>query len=231
KELGRVIGPAPAHVGDVEEAVDAAEIDEGAVLGDVLDDALDDLPLLEGLQGLGLDLVALLLEKDAARQDDVPALLVELDDLELVGLPDQLVEVADGAKVDLAAREERLHAAANGDREAPLHALADGSFDELVALAGARDLIPDLHLVGLLFRKRDKAVVVLAALDVDVDDVARLDRVLALGVGELAQGDHPLALSADVDDHAVALNGDDRPFDDLPFFAELSTLEAGFEEG
>ncbi len=51
----------------------------------------------------------------------------------------------------------------------------DGAFDELVALARARDLIPDLHLVGLLLRQGDEAVVVLAALDVDVDLVARLD--------------------------------------------------------
>jgi hypothetical protein len=71
----------------VEEAVDAAEVDERAVLGDVLDDALDDLALLEGLQRLGLLLVALALEEDAAGQDDVPALLVELDDLEAVRLP------------------------------------------------------------------------------------------------------------------------------------------------
>jgi len=37
----------PRHVGDVEESVDAAEIDERAEVGDVLDDALSDLVLLE----------------------------------------------------------------------------------------------------------------------------------------------------------------------------------------
>src|SRR5690606_23535293 len=35
-------------------------------------------------------------EEDAAREHDVAALLVELDDLELVGLANQLVEIADG---------------------------------------------------------------------------------------------------------------------------------------
>src|SRR5690606_2573395 len=103
-------------------------------------------------------------------------LLIELDDLELVRLPDQLLEVADGAKVDLRARQEGLDAAANGDGEAALHALADGAFDDLVALARARDLVPHLHLVGLLLREGDQAIVALATLDEDVHPVAGLDR-------------------------------------------------------
>src|SRR5262249_50444883 len=117
EHLGRVLDATPAHVGDVEQAVDAAEVDEGAVLGDVLDDALDDHALGEVLQGAGLHLVALFFEQHAAREHDVTALFVELDDLELVGLPDQLIEVADGAQIDLAAGEERLDATADRDAE------------------------------------------------------------------------------------------------------------------
>ena len=45
--LARVADALVADVGDVEQAVDAAEIDEGAVIGDVLDDAVDDLALGE----------------------------------------------------------------------------------------------------------------------------------------------------------------------------------------
>ena len=191
---------------------------------------LTTLPSLRVSRVLVFMLVALLLEEHAAREHDVAALLVELDDLELVGLPDELVEVADRPEVDLRAGEERLHAAADGDREAALHALADGPFDELVALARGRDLVPDLHLVGLLLGKHDEAVVVLAALDVDVDRVAGLDRGLALRVGELVEGDDALALAADVDDDVVALHGDDRAFDDLAFFAEVAGVDAGFEE-
>ena len=52
EQLGRVVDPAPAHVGDVEQAVDAAEVDERAVLGEVLDDTLDDLAFLELLERL-----------------------------------------------------------------------------------------------------------------------------------------------------------------------------------
>ena len=42
----------PRHVGDVQQAVDAAEVDERAVLGEVLDDALDDRAFLQALEQL-----------------------------------------------------------------------------------------------------------------------------------------------------------------------------------
>ena len=76
----------PRHVGDVQQAVDAAEVDERAVVGEVLDHALDDrafLQLVEQLRALG----AVFLLDDRAARHDVVALLVELDDLELEVLP------------------------------------------------------------------------------------------------------------------------------------------------
>src|SRR2546430_16996707 len=83
---------APGHVGDVQQPVDAAEIDERPEVGDVLDDAfagLIDLELLHQLLALAGPLV---LENDTTRDDDVAAALVELDDLELELLPEQRSE-------------------------------------------------------------------------------------------------------------------------------------------
>src|SRR5262249_36299888 len=93
EHLARVGDAAPRHVRDVEQAVDAAEVDEGAVVGEVLHHTHQHHALLELLEGALLELLALLLQQGAARQDDVPALLVELDDLELELLADELVEV------------------------------------------------------------------------------------------------------------------------------------------
>src|SRR5690606_15710809 len=45
-DLGGVVDTPPGHVGDVQQAVDAAEVDERTVIGDVLDQTLDDLTLL-----------------------------------------------------------------------------------------------------------------------------------------------------------------------------------------
>jgi len=43
QELGWVVDAAPAHVGDVEQAVQTVEIDKGTEIGDVLDRALADI--------------------------------------------------------------------------------------------------------------------------------------------------------------------------------------------
>ena len=100
----------------MEQAVDAAEVDERTVLGDVLDGAGDDHALFEGLAASCAFSSSRSFSRSTRRDEhDVAALLVELDDLELVGLADQLVEVADGPQVDLRAGQERLHAAADGD--------------------------------------------------------------------------------------------------------------------
>src|SRR5207248_2352694 len=141
EHLAGVADASPRHVRDVEETVDATQVDERAVVGEVLDDAGEDRPLLELLEGVLLQLLALLLEEDAAGEHDVAALLVELDDLELVFFADQLVEVPDRAEIDLRSGQECLDADVDG--EAALHPSDDGALDELVAFARGRDLVPD----------------------------------------------------------------------------------------
>ena len=89
-----VVDPAPAHVGDVQQAVDAAEVDERAEVGDVLDGALADLPDLDLLEELLLLLLAGDLDELAAADDDVAPALVDLEDHALDLLIDVVGDVA-----------------------------------------------------------------------------------------------------------------------------------------
>jgi hypothetical protein len=82
EHFGRMVDAAPGHVGDVQQAVDAAEINERTVIGDVLDHAVDNLALFEVLDDFRTLLGAGLFEDGAARHDDVAAALVHLEDLE-----------------------------------------------------------------------------------------------------------------------------------------------------
>src|SRR6202012_795030 len=49
QNLGRMVDATPRDIGDVQQAVDAAEVNERTVIGDVLDDAVDHLTLFEVL--------------------------------------------------------------------------------------------------------------------------------------------------------------------------------------
>src|SRR5229473_507941 len=124
EHLGRVIDPAPGDIGDVQQAVDAAEIDERTVIGDVLDDAVDDLAFLEILHQLLALLGAGLLEHGAPRHHDVATPAIHLEDLERLRHVHQRRHVADRPDVDLAARQEG-DGAVEVDREPALDLVED----------------------------------------------------------------------------------------------------------
>ena len=131
QHVGGMVDALPGDVGDVQQAVDAAQVHEGAVVGDVLDHAIDHLAFGEVLHEFGALLGAGLFHDGAARHHDVAAAAVHLEDLE--GLRDvhQRADVADRADVDLAAGQEG-HGAAEVDGEAALDAAEDDAVDALV---------------------------------------------------------------------------------------------------
>ena len=202
----------PGDVGDVQQAVDAAQIDERAVVGDVLHRAVDHLAFGE----VGDDLVALLgaalLEHGAARHDDVAAAAVHLEDLERLRDVHQRRDVAHRANVDLAARQEG-HGAVEVDGEAALDLVEDDAFDLLALLERLLELDPALFAPRLVARDDRFAERVLDPLEIDLDLVADARRRLAAVIGELLQRDAALGLQADVDQRHVFLDGDDAALD------------------
>ena len=173
EHLARVVDAAPAHVGDVQQAVHALEVDEGAEIGEVLDHALDVVALVDGLEECLALLGALGLDDLAAAEDDVLAVVVDLDDLELVDVTDVFGEVLRRDDVDLRAGQEGLDA--DVDHEAALDDALDLAFDEPAVVEDLDDLVPVLLVGGFLLREDDHALVVLEFLEEDFDLVADLD--------------------------------------------------------
>jgi hypothetical protein len=165
-----------ADVGDVEQAVDAAEIDEGAVIGDVLDHAVDDLALGQRLDQARALLGAGLFEDGAARDDDIAAAAVHLEDLEGLRQVHQRADVADRADVDLAAGQEG-DGAAEVDGEAALDAAEDHALDAVAAVFGL-ELVPGGFAAGAVAAAASLRHGVLDAVDIDFDLVAEVDLVL-----------------------------------------------------
>ena len=206
---------APRHVGDVEQAVDAAEVDERAVIGEVLHRAAEHLALRERIERRLLLLGVLFLDEDLAREDDVAALLVDLDDPHAQLLPLQGVEVADGPHINLGSRQEGAHA--DVDRQSSLDALDDAADDHLAFLVGLLDLVPNFHLLRFFAREHHVALAILGALEQHVDDVVGLRGHLAVLVDELFDRDHAFGFEADVHDHFRGRHLHDAAFHYFPF--------------
>src|SRR5689334_237692 len=227
EHLGRVIDSPPRNVGDVQQAIDAAEVHERAVVGDVLDHAVDDLTLFEVLHQLLALLGAGLFEHGAAGHHDVAAPAIHFENLERLVDVHQRGDVADRPDVDLRARQE-CHRAVEIDGEAALDLVEDDAGDLLVVLEGRLELAPALFAPRLVARQHRLAERILDALQIDFDGVADLDFVAPARALEFLERDAPLSLQADVDDGHVFLNADDGPLDDGPF-RQIAAAEGLFE--
>src|SRR5690606_38158653 len=106
----RVIDAYPAHVGDVEEDVDAAEVDERTEVGDVLHDTLADLALLDFGHQLALESRPFGFDQLAAGDDDVLAGIVDLQDHAADDPTNELADVGRATDVDLAGGEKHVDA-------------------------------------------------------------------------------------------------------------------------
>ena len=186
-----------------------------------------DLAFGERLERRLLLLGVLLLEQRLAREDDVAALLVDLDDAHPELLPLQRVEVANRADVDLRSGQERAHADVHG--EAALDALDDAADDDLPVGVGLLDLVPDLHLLGLLARQHDVAFTIFGTLEQHVDRVARLHGDVAAFVEELVNLDETFGLVADIDDDRGLGHLEHGALDDLAFRHVAEAVVVGLE--
>ena len=206
----------PSDVGDVQQAVDAAQIHERAVIGDVLHGAVDHLAFGQ----VGDDLVALLgaalFQNRAARDHDVAAPAIHLQNLERLRHVHQRRDVAHGADVDLGARQEG-HGAVEVDGEAALDLIEDDAFDLLLLLERLFELDPALLAARLVARDHGLAERVLDALQIDLDLVADARRRLAPVVGEFLERDAAFGLQTDVDQRHVLFDRDDATLDDRTF--------------
>src|SRR5215831_8395020 len=227
EHLGGVLDAPPREVGDMQQAVDAAEIDECAVIGDVLDDALDGGAFLQVReQRLSLGSLAGL-EHGAARHDHVVALPVELDDLELHLLALVGHGVLHRADVDERPREEGADTVGH-DGEPALDLAGDHPLHQRAGFQRLLEIEPGREALGLVARQARLAVSVLERLDRDAHEVAGLDLDLALVVLELLDGNERLGLQPCIYDDVVDVDAHDLGGDDLAgahLFAREAFLE------
>ncbi len=230
QDLAGVRDALPGHVGDVQQAVDAAQVHERAVVGDVLDHAFADFTLLQLRHQFGALLGAGFFQDGAAGDDDVAARAVHLEDRERLLAAHQRADVAHRTDVHLRARQER-RGAAQVDGEAALHAADDGAHDRLVLGEDAFQTGPGFFAAGLVAADHRFAQRVLDTLQEHLDGVADLDGGLAVFVdAEFLDRDAALGLQTHVDDREVLFDRRDAALHHRAF-GEVLAAHALVEKG
>ena len=243
-DLGRVADLlGPAHVGHVQEAVDALlDLDERAVVREVADDALDDRAgrVLLGDGGPGVDLGLLHAERDFL----LVLVDVEHHDLNLVGHVDHLGGVVDPAgPTHLGDVDEALDAGLELHEGAVVHDVDDFALHAGADGIALGDLFPRV-LLQLFEAERDLLPVAVDVEHLDLDflvDLQHLAGVLDAIPGHVRDVQQPVdpaqvheaAEVGDVLDHALAYLADRDLFQKLGFLLGpflLDELAAGDDD-
>src|SRR6185312_3591647 len=186
---------APAHVGDVQQAIDSAEVDESAVIGEILNGAGEDGVFAEVLHGGGALVVEFVLEDFLAADDDIASFFVELDDSDIQLLAEVAVEIAHGADFKLRAGQKCLDA--DVDSQPAFHSAYDSALDGSLFISCFFNGIPDAKPLRALVADQVAALGFLA-LDHDLNNVAGIELDGAGMIGDLIEWDEPLRLQADI---------------------------------
>ena len=218
--LGRMINASPAHIGDVQQAIDSAEIDKRSKIGNVLDDALPQVALTDFRHQRLLHLVAFIFDQLAPRHDDVTPGFVDFQNRTFDFLTNVFADVRRPSNIDLTGRQE--HVDADIDQQTALDFADDRAFDHVAFIVSCDHLFPFANAIGFAFGKQNQPDRILKFLQQHLDSLAGIGQVVV--IAPVVARNDPFALVADVDKHFVVVDPDHRAFNDFIDVKCLGTL-------
>ena len=231
-DLARVVDVLPGQLGHVHQAVYPAQVHERAEVDDGGHHALADLAALQRVEEVLPHLGLGLLQPGPAGQHHVVAVLVQLDDLGF-DLPAHVgLQVTNPAHLDQRGRQEA--AQPDVQDQAALDHLDDGAGDHAVVVLDLLDRAPGPLVLRALLGQDEAAFLVLLLQDKGFDVVGDLDHVVRVHIvldRQLAGGDDPFRLVADVEQDLVSVDLDDGALHDVAVVEVLDGLVDRGEEG
>ena len=229
QSFGRMVDATPRDIGDMQQTIDTAEIDERAVIGDVLDHAFENLAFLE----VGEKLVALLgpgfFQNGAARNHYIAAASIHFEDLERLRRAHERADITDRTDIDLAAGQE-CDGAGKIDRKAAFDAAEDCAADTFGFLKRDFQKSPCLFTAGALTAEDSLTVLVFHPLQIDVDDIADLDLRGLARHAEFLERNAPFGFQTDLDQYVIAVDRKNRSLDDGTF-CQVAVAKAFLQQG
>ncbi len=208
----------PAHIGDVQQTIDTAQVDERTEVGDVLDDTFAELANFQFRQQMFAIFFALLFDQRTTADDDIATGFVDLEHFALNDAADKVGDVVRPADIHLAGWQEDGHA--DVDQQTTFDLASNGTGDDLAFFDGPNCFFPLNDLLSFALAEADHAVNIVGRaqfvfhlFDQHLDDAA--DDGLFIGLGPFAAIDSPFALETNVDYDEVFGNFHDLAVNDL----------------
>ena len=195
--FGWVVDAPPGDVGDMQQAIHAAEVHEGAVIGDVLHDTIQDHAFLEALDQLAPLFGAGFFQNGAAGDNDIAPRAIHFQDLEGLRIAHQRHHITHRADIHLRARQEgnrpaKIHG------EATLHTAEDHAIHANAGLVGFFESRPGFLAPRLLARQHDGTIAIFITLDEKLINIAGLHFGLLARGGKFLERDAAFAFQADI---------------------------------
>ncbi len=217
EDLLGILDAAPAHLGNVQQSVCTAQIDESTEICDILDSTLDCIAGVDGLEELTLHFLALCNEKLLAVTNISAPVRIVLGDHELNILSEILAQVSLISIGDKACRDEYSDFLNNNAQTAGKDLCDLGSENFLVVVRFLNALVAAVCREALV-GKDDLAVSVIHFQNLDfkfvayVQDFCEINRMI---VRVLIPGENAVGLCADIQDRLIGLDVDDLSLDYL----------------
>ena len=202
---------APGHIGDVEQAIHAIEIDERAEVGEIFYCAGHPVADVHAFHEFLPLFAALLLDDLASAEHDVFPAGVDLNDLKIVRVPNELLQIFWRNDVDLRCRQKRLHTDVH--HQTAFHHRFYLAFNQAITLENMHNFVPVLAVSGFFLREHDHALVVFEPLEQHVHFVAHFERI---DIIKFRSRNDALGFVSDVNQHLARANFKYASLDDAP---------------
>ena len=178
-DISGSLDPVPAQLGNVNHAINTANIHESAVRSQRLDNAMILLAVLNLSPDLLLSGLTGLRSNSADGADNTATSAVNLGNLHLYGLTNHASHIAALGNARLGSRNEHADAL-NISNQAALVFLGDGAFHGGLVLHPGSHVVPNLQTIQLLLGQLNSAFLVVHTNNEYFDLVANLQDILGL---------------------------------------------------
>ena len=221
----RIADTAPSHVGDVQQAIDTAEVDECAEVCDILDHTLANLIGFDFWEQLFLEVFALIFKQFTPADDDIATGFINFKDFALNTAVDVVTDIRGSANINLRGWKE--HIDANVYQQATLDFLGDQTDDDISFFVLGDNHFPFFLTLCFSIAKQNVACFVFNGFKKDLNIFA------SFGHNDFARSfikpfikrDYAFAFVADVNNNIIAFDTGNTPFDNFIGFKFLLVVE------